>query len=132
MGFSIFDNLDLRNTPYIIGQAKPEIFNGDKYIVPFELNSDKELTDRLEKIYEKIQNPMNYLIQRIEISKKGNGMEPLFEYLASEYFKRKGYIVETQIPLAHSIGSPDFGGYYVEKIISGLSKNFNSSAASGV
>lgn len=122
----IFDNLDLKNTPYIIGKAKPEIFNGDKFIVPFEFESDKELTDRLGRLYEEVQNPMDFLVQRVEISKKGNGMEPLFEYLASEYFKRCGYIVETQIPLAHSLGSPDFGGYYLEKIISALSDNFTS------
>ena len=33
------------------------------------------------------------------------------EYLTCETFKKYGYVVENQIPLAHSIGSPDFGGY---------------------
>jgi len=122
----IFDNLNLKNTPYIISQAKPEIFKGDKYIVPFEFESDKKLTEKLEKLFKRIKDPMNFLIQRIEVSKKGNGMEPVFEYLTSEYFKRQGYIVETQIPLAHSFGSPDFGGYYLEKLISNLSDNFTS------
>jgi len=40
-------------------------------------------------------------------------MEPFLEYLATEYLKREGYIVETQIPLSHSQGIPDLGGYKI-------------------
>ena len=116
----IFDNTTLKNTPFILSQAKNYLFNDDKYIVPFEFVYESELTDYLRSKYSSTSKPENYIIQRIETRKTGNGMEPFLEYLAAEYFKNNGYIVENQIPLAHSVGSPDFGAYGLEKIISGL------------
>jgi hypothetical protein len=117
----IFDNATLKNTPFILSQAKKYLFNGDKYIVPLEFVYESELTDYLRNRYSSIVNPENYIVQRIEARKVGKGMEPFLEYLAAEYFKNKGYIVENQIPLAHSIGSPDFGAYGLGKVISSLS-----------
>jgi hypothetical protein len=116
----IFDNTILKNTPLILSKAKPYLFDGDKYIIPVEFEAESELNKYLNSIYSTIVNPSNYIIQRIEASKKGNGMEPLMEYLVAEYFKNIGYVVENQIPLAHAIGSPDFGGYGLEKIINTL------------
>lgn len=107
----IFDNAVLKNTPFILSQAKQYLFNENKYIVPMEFDSEEELNKFLQDKFSSLENPQNFLIQRIEKSKNGNGMEPFMEFLTADYFKKKGYIVETQIPLAHSIGSPDFGGY---------------------
>lgn len=39
------------------------------------------------------------------------------EYLACEVFKKYGYVVENQIPLLHTVGSPDFGGYQTQEQI---------------
>jgi len=107
----IFDNGVLKNTPYIFSEAKPYLFNGDKYIVPVEFETERELTTFLEEKIKVIKNPENYLIQRIETSKQGNGMEPFMEFVTAEHFKNLGFIVENQVPLAHSLGSPDFAGY---------------------
>jgi len=113
----IFDNGVLKNTPYILSQAKTYIFSGDKFIVPIEFESEDDLVSILKKKFTKIKNRENYIIQRIEISKKGNGMEPFMEYLACEHFRHLGFIVESQIPLAHAIGSPDFAGFGLSDII---------------
>lgn len=114
----IFENTNLKNTPYILSKAKPFLFDTDfKFIVPIEFNSEIELQQILETQFEQLENPTDYLILRIEKSKNGNGMESFMEYLASEYFKKQGFIVENQIPLAHSIGSPDFGGYAIHSIL---------------
>lgn len=43
------------------------------------------------------------------------------EYLAGEYCRHLGFIVENQIPLAHAIGSPDFAGYGLSDIIAKIS-----------
>lgn len=111
----IFDNTTLKNTPYILSKAKPFLFNSDKIIIPVEFKSEYELQEKLKVFISKIKdNSTNYIIQRIELSKKGNGMEPFMEYLACEYFRNFDYIVENQIPLSHSTGSPDFGGYKIE------------------
>jgi len=117
----IFDNTTLKNTPFILSQAKKYLFSDDKYIVPIEFVYEGELTEYLKSNYSSLAKPENYILQRIEARKTGKGMEPFLEYLAAEYFKNNGYIVENQIPLGHSVGSPDFGAYGLEKIISSLS-----------
>lgn len=114
----IFDNGVLKNTPHILSQAKSYLFTGDKYIVPIEFESEEHLVHILKGRSGDLDGKENYIIQRIETSKKGNGMEPFMEYLTAEYFKHLGYIVENQIPLAHSIGSPDFAGYGLSEVIS--------------
>ncbi len=119
----IFDNGVLKNTPYILSQAKDYLFNGDKYIVPVEFESEKNLTSLLKEGFDNINNPEQYIIQRIETSKQGNGMEPLMEYLAAEYFKNLGFVVENQVPLAHSLGSPDFAGYGLVNMIQTIHKS---------
>lgn len=119
----IFDNGVLKNTPYILSQAKNYLFGGDKYVVPIEFDLEKNLTTYLKEKFIKIKNPEQYIIQRIETSKQGNGMEPLMEYLAAEYFKKLGFIVENQVPLAHSLGSPDFAGYGLVNTIQKIHKS---------
>jgi len=118
----IFDNGVLKNTPYILSQAKDYLFGEDKYIVPIEFDSEKDLVAHLKEKFIEIKNSRQYIIQRIETSKQGNGMEPLMEYLTAEYFKNIGFIVENQVPLAHSLGSPDFAGYGLINIIQKIHK----------
>lgn len=113
----IFDNGVLKNTPYILSQAKKYLFEGDKYIVPIEFESEEKLVDLLKSKFGHVKDRENYIIQRIETSKQGNGMEPFMEYLTGEYFRHLGFIVENQIPLAHAIGSPDFAGYGLSELI---------------
>ncbi len=117
----IFDNGVLKNTPYILSQAKHHLFESDKYVVPVEFESEEELNNILREKFDYIKDRENYIIQRIETSKQGNGMEPFMEYLAGEYFRHLGFIVESQIPLAHAIGSPDFAGYGLNEIITKIS-----------
>ena len=118
----IFDNGVLKNTPYILSKAKKYLFNGNKYIVPIEFESESKLVTFLKEKFKQIKNKEDYIIQRIEVSKQGNGMEPFMEYLTAEYFKDLGFIVENQIPLAHSIGSPDFAGYGLTETIKKISR----------
>jgi hypothetical protein len=117
----IFDNGVLKNTPFILSRAKQYLFEGDKFIVPIEFESEEKLNDMLKAKFGSLKNRENYIIQRIETSKQGNGMEPFMEYLAGEYFRHLGFIVENQIPLAHAIGSPDFAGYGLSEIITKIS-----------
>lgn len=118
----LYENTNIKNSPRYLKYDRPYIFTENKYILPVAFNSEIELTSILEKFINILDNnkinPQNFIIQRIETRKKGNGMEPFCEYITCEYFKTKGYIVETQIPLSHSIGSPDFAGYIL--------KDFNS------
>lgn len=113
----VFEKTTLRYTPLLLSKAKPFLFDSAyKFIVPFEFNSEIELQSILENAFGKLETPTDYIIMRIEKSKKGNGLESFMEYLAGEYFKKLGFIVENQVPLAHAIGSPDFGGYDLSDI----------------
>lgn len=117
----LFENTSLRNTPYLISQGKPYVFNTEyKYIVPIEFQSEVELQDYLIEHFDKLETPTDYIIMRIEASKNGHGLESFLEYLAGEFFKTKGFIVENQIPLTHSTGSPDFGGFYLQPIFQAI------------
>lgn len=113
----VFENTTLKYTPYQISKWKPFVFDSEyKYVVPVEFKSEVELQEYLEDVFLKLEKPTDYVIMRVETRKKGNGLESFMEYLAGEYFKRNGYIVENQVPLAHSVGSPDFGGYQLSSI----------------
>lgn len=113
----VFEKTSLRYTPLILSKAKPFLFDTQyKFIVPVEFNSEIELQSILENVFDKIENPTDYIIMRVEKNKMGNGLESFMEYLAGEYFKTRGFIVENQVPLAHAIGSPDFGGYDLSAI----------------
>jgi hypothetical protein len=119
----LFDNTTLKNTPYILSKAKPFLFDTEKIIIPVDFCSELELQNKLDIFIKTIkEKSTKYLIQRIEKSKKGNGMEPFMEYLTCETLKENGFIVENQIPLTYSSGSPDFGGYRL-KNISGILPN---------
>ncbi len=111
----IFDNHNLYYSPSELKNSKSYLFNGDKYILLCECNSEREFHSEIEKIHNiLIENklaPTDFIVFRIEGWKNGNGMECFLEYLACEFFKKRGYIVENQIPLMHTIGTPDFGGY---------------------
>lgn len=111
----IFDKHNLYYSPSELKNSKPYLFNDDKYVLLCECNNEKDFTSKIEKIYRTlIENkltPTDFIIFRIEGWKKGKGMECFLEYLVCEFFKKRGYIVENQIPLMHSIGTPDFGGY---------------------
>ena len=111
----IFDKHNLYYSPSELKDSKPYLFNGDKYILLCECNSEKEFRSETEKIYNMLTenklSPTDFIVFRIEGWKNGNGMECFLEYLACEFFKKRGYIVENQIPLMHTIGTPDFGGY---------------------
>ncbi|MFH1367942.1 MAG: hypothetical protein ABII64_02320 [Elusimicrobiota bacterium] len=114
----LFEHTTLTNTPYIISKSKVYLFNSDKIIVPVEFKSEMQLQSILKQFVSELEEPStNYIIQRIEKSKKGNGMEPFMEYLACEAMKTRNYIVENQIPLSHNTGSPDFGGYLINSRI---------------
>jgi hypothetical protein len=44
------------------------------------------------------------------------------EYMAHRYFSQVGYVCENQIPLSHSLGSPDFGGYSIPGLYDALNE----------
>lgn len=113
----LIDQKSFKNSPYLLSRKRNFLTNGDKILIPIEFKTESELLVKMKNIYEKAERPEDILIQRIETSKKGNGMEPFLEFLTSDFFRREGFIVENQVPLGHSMGSPDFAGYVIPEFI---------------
>lgn len=113
----IYDRGDLHYSPNNFLKTMPKLFVGNKYILLVEGKDERDFSQHLKESYNTLISnnidPSDYIIFRIETWKKGNGMESFLEYLTCEYFKNKGFIVENQIPLTHSSGSPDFGGFHI-------------------
>lgn len=123
----IFNGTSLFYCPIELQKKKPYLFSGDKYVVFKEFTDECALTEEVQAnfdlIYESGKPTTDYIIARIEAAKNGNGMEPFLEYMACEHFKRHGFIVENQVPLAATVGSPDFGGYKLRSAKTGFHIN---------
>lgn len=114
----MFDKYLFKYTPKKLSVQYPFLFNADKILIPIEVETERKYQAVLDELYNIAintgNNPENFIIQRIEVSKKGNGMEPFMEFLACEHFKRNGYVTENQTPLSHSFGSPDFMAFKID------------------
>lgn len=135
----LFDKYMPKYTPKKMYEKYSFLFDGNKILIPVEVESEQIYFETLENMYNTLikhgLQPHDFIIQRIECSKKGNGMEPFMEFLACEKFKRLGYITENQVPLGHNVGSPDFmafksdvadkGLHLIELALLFLTKSFN-------
>jgi len=120
----IFDKNEFLYSPVKLRNDKPYLFEGDKYLILIEGRNEADFKNKLKEAYDlltkKDLRSTDYLFFRIEVWKKGNGMESFLEYLACELFKEKNYIVENQIPLVHAVGTPDFGGVHIPQAARGF------------
>lgn len=120
----IFDNASLLYSPTELYLTQNYLFRNDKYILLKECNSEQEFREEIQNDYNIIEanglQTTDFIIFRIEAWKHGNGMESFLEYLACEYFRHKGYIVENQITLVHTVGTPDFGGFKLKNSDTGF------------
>ena len=112
----IFDNASLKNTPHYIVEQRTYIKDSPKVIVPIDIDSEASLRLKIRHVYGLDGFNPNLVLFKVDVSKKGFGLEPFMEYLSCKYFTCLGYVTENQIPLSHKLGSPDFGGYALEKI----------------
>lgn len=122
--WGLLDGQSLGYTPKNISETRPYIFDGPKHVVPVDtLNEDMARTWQ-EQTRGKLKKPEHCMLFRIETWKKGNGMEPLLEYLACHRFRDMGFLVETQVPLSATTGSPDFLAIRDDDLFDAISKYF--------
>ena len=101
-------NIEFKFNPNNIINKYPFIVEGkNKIILPFEFANEISFRKILAEIYDNEKNYNDYLVLRIDTSKKGFGLENLLEYFCSEFFKSKSFLVETQVPISHGSGVPD-------------------------
>jgi hypothetical protein len=95
-------------TPSRIVIDRPFLIREVKYLIPVEFETELDFAEQISVLYKKQRYPGEMLVHRIESSKDGSGQEGLLEYLSCEYYRTRGYLVDSQIPLAQRYGSPDW------------------------
>ncbi len=114
-------------TPLLLSRDYPFIKDTEKYIIPLEYEKHSEYESKRKTLFEKLKkegfDPANFIICTIKKSTSGYGMEPFCEYVTSEYFRRRGYLTETQIPFYYNGGTPDFAAYDFPEVLSILRKD---------
>lgn len=114
-------------TPLLLSREYPFITNAEKFIIPLEYNKHSEYESKRKTLHEKLKkegfDPSDFIICTIKKSTSGYGMEPFCEYVTSEYFRRRGYLTETQIPFYYNGGTPDFAAYDFPEVLDILRKN---------
>jgi len=103
----LFEDGKPKYTPQILAAERPYIFAGHKKIYPIAASTNQELETKVKKLDHATKRG-EALIMRIDTSKKGFGLESILEAAACFDFRRSGYVVESQVPIGHGIGSPDF------------------------
>jgi hypothetical protein len=110
------------NTPLLHAMKHPFILTEPKYILPLEYHDHySELQEKTLELYKRLTdggfNPSDFIVCRISLDTAGYHMEPFCEYVVSEYFNRRCYLTETQIPFYYSGGTPDLAAYEVPDIV---------------
>lgn len=101
-------NFELSNTPRMLNEKFPFLFNDTKKIIFIEINGHQDYLEKIFKLSNETENSNNIIVYPINITKKGNGLEPILEFLSCKTFSEEGYITEHQTPLNQKFGSPDF------------------------
>jgi hypothetical protein len=114
------------NTPKEHAEKYPFITTGKKWILPLNIKFSHKLEHR-KKIFDSLleagKNPYDYLLTEVRLDTEGYGLEPFLEYVVSNYYRKNGYISETQIPLFYGKGTPDVGSFKIPILMSTLRKN---------
>jgi hypothetical protein len=95
-------------TPKKLVADRPFLAQDFKILVPVELKDESDFAIEAAKYFEYQTYPGQILIHRIESSKDGSGQESLLEYLSCEFYRKRGFLVDSQIPLPQQFGSPDW------------------------
>ena len=118
-------NLMEGNSADVLLKKYPSVFKDKKYIYIYSIEISS-LSNIENYVYDKLKScnkkPEDYVLYKNFIS--GSSSEPLFEYLASIHYIRKGYITENQVPWFQQNlkyngeilqgGIPDFSAFQCE------------------
>lgn len=94
-------------TPLNLKQRYPWLMGKDKIVIPVAFEDEEHFQEICHEIRNFDTEDSNVLAYRIEASKRGSGQENLLEYVVGNFMRRMGYVVESQAPLSHSLGTPD-------------------------
>jgi hypothetical protein len=95
-------------TPRKLVADRPFLARDSKILIPVEFRDENDFANEVAKLFKYQTYPGQILVHRIESSKDGCGQESLLEYLSCDFYRKKGFLVDSQIPLPQQFGSPDW------------------------
>lgn len=113
----------------------PFILNGKKYILFLDFiedNSSGEPSyyDSLRKInkiiVDKGENPNNYVVSLVDEDNRKD-LESFFEYFVCDYFARRGFFTDSQIPFYYGVGTPDIAAFSLPELSNLLEEKYGIS-----
>jgi hypothetical protein len=87
------------NSGFLLKEKFPQVFNGQKKIILYKLESSERSNVEskvIKKILDNNQDPKDYILFKYRELYKG--LEPFLEWLSFKYFVKQGYIFENQCP----------------------------------
>lgn len=133
----VFDDNDVEfkyDSQYFF-EKYPFILKGNKYIlfVDFvEDNSSGEPSyyDDLRRINQIINdkgdNPNDYIISLVDEDNRKE-LESFFEYFVCDYFARRGFFTDSQIPFYYGVGTPDIAAFSLPELSNLLEEKYGIS-----
>jgi hypothetical protein len=122
----IFEDKKPKYTYNYFRAKYPNIFKQNKILINIEFYDEQEFLEKVNILKSRIKLDglieENFIVQRIDLSKRGHGMEPFLEYVFCQYMKNKGYLVDNQITLKHAVGSPDVQALKIKALFKILQK----------
>ena len=112
--------LEQGNAPFYLNKEFPKLFSGEKTIIFSEYDTSNT-TSRAEfertihkQISDRSDDPSDYLLTLV--TNTSALKESFLEYVACEYFNRRNYLTENQVPFENNEGIPDFAAYSFPEI----------------
>lgn len=135
--FGIFDDNDMEfayDSSYFFNKY-PFIMKGNKYILFIDYNENEECSEppyfsELRKLNDLItkkgMNPNDFIVSLCDVDNTKD-LESFFEYFVCDYFSKRGFITDSQIPFYYGVGTPDIAAYSVPELTSLLNEKFGIS-----
>ena len=133
----VFDDNDVEfkyDSRYFF-EKYPFILKGKKFIVFLDFVEDNssgepayyaDLRRINQLILDKGENPNDYIISLVDEENRKD-LESFFEYFVCDYFARRGFFTDSQIPFYYGVGTPDIAAYSLPELSNLLEEKYGIS-----
>lgn len=105
--WGVCDGPHIVNSPRIWAQEHASLASGQKYLMPVALDDEQDMVTAIARVRKNPKLADNTIIFRIESWKRGAGAEPFLEYAAGRVLRDFRTIVDTQVTIGATEGTPD-------------------------
>ena len=110
-------------SPLNILNSYPFLKTSEKKLIVLGCESEEDYRRRVSEIFQNETSPSDVIVLKVELWKRGLGLESLLEFSALYGLKLKGLFGENQVPLGLS-GTPDLVSFFSLSLREYLSANY--------